>query len=281
MQRLKECDQFDFEVATSVAKRSNAPGIYDSHLPEEWRTGGGIKGGILMATAARATAAAMDIGVEKFFPSSFSASFLTASQAGPVSLRTDIIRRGSRFCTGQVSMSQRAVDGAEVERLRALVSHGNLTSHPIGDPSAPPSITPPEDCVRSHEVPAEIMDRLDILDGVDIRLTPRCAGWVFDAPSRTGCFDGWFRFSNGREPDPLALLVAVDVLPPISFDFGHVGWLPTVQLTAHIRDYPAPGWLQVRTSTKALGDEYVIEDAEVWDSAGALVIQSRRFAAFV
>ncbi len=234
-----------------------------------------------MATAARATAAAMDIGVEKFFPSSFSASFLTASQAGPVSLRTDIIRRGSRFCTGQVSMSQRAVDGAEVERLRALVSHGNLTSHPIGDPSAPPSITPPEDCVRSHEVPAEIMDRLDILDGVDIRLTPRCAGWVFDAPSRTGCFDGWFRFSNGREPDPLALLVAVDVLPPISFDFGHVGWLPTVQLTAHIRDYPAPGWLQVRTSTKALGDEYVIEDAEVWDSAGALVIQSRRFAAFV
>ena len=58
--------------------------------------------------------------------------------------------------------------------------------------------------------------------------------------------------ADGREPDPLMLLLAVDTLPPVSFDLGLPGWAPTLELTAHVRARPAPGWLRVRTSTRNL-----------------------------
>ncbi|MEU7467571.1 thioesterase family protein [Streptomyces sp. NPDC044984] len=246
-----------------------------------WDTTEGIDGGILLAVAARATAAATAVRADRFFPSSISASFLTASRPGPVRARIEVIQRGSRFTTSQVSLTQKTEDDREIERLRALVSHGTLNSQTAVDAPLPPVITPPSACIRRDDAPGEAAKRLDHLAGMDIRLAPESAGWAFGTPSRTGHFDGWFRLANGREPDPLALLAAVHALPPISFAFGRVGWLPTVQLTAHIRGCPAPGWLQVRTSSKALRDDHVIEDAEVWDSSGDLVLQSRQFAASV
>ncbi|WP_254406526.1 thioesterase family protein [Streptomyces sp. AC627_RSS907] len=278
---MESANSTDFLTATSVVRRADTPGTFDSHLPPVWGTAEGIDGGILLAVAARATAAATAVRAERFFPSSVSASFLTASRPGPVRVRTDVIQRGSRFTTSQVSLTQRTEDDREIERMRALVSHGALASQAAADTPLPPVITPPSACVSRDDTPGGRAEHRGHLAGMDIRLAPECAGWAFGAPSRTGHFDGWFRLADGREPDPLALLVAVHALPPISFAFGRVGWLPTVQLTAHIRGYPAPGWLQVRTSTKALRDDHVIEDAEVWDSAGELVLQSRQFAALV
>ncbi|WP_254402702.1 thioesterase family protein [Streptomyces sp. AC555_RSS877] len=278
---MESAKSADFLAATSVVRRTDTPGTFDSHLSPVWGTAEGIDGGILLAVAARATAAATAVRAERFFPSSVSAFFLTASRPGPVRIHTDVIQRGSRFTTTQVSLTQKTEDDREIERLRALVSHGTLASQaPVHTP-LPPAITPPSACIARADAPGGTAKRLGHLAGIDIRLTPECAGWAFDSPSRTGHFDGWFRLANGRDPDPLALLAAVHALPPISFDFGRVGWLPTVQLTAHIRGFPAPGWLQVRTSTKALREDHVVEDAEVWDSDGELVLQSRQFAAFV
>ncbi|WP_251075936.1 thioesterase family protein [Streptomyces sp. ISL-12] len=278
---MESADSTDFLAATTVVRRTDTPGTYDSHLPPVWNTAEGIDGGILLAVAARATAAATAVRAERFFPSSVSASFLTASRPGPVRARTEVIQRGSRFTTSQVSLTQRTEDDREVERLRALVSHGTLVSQTAVDAPLPPAITPPSACVGRDDAPGGNARRLDHLAGVDVRLAPECVDWAFGAPSYTGRFDGWFRLANGREPDPLALLAAVHALPPISFAFGRVGWLPTVQLTAHIRAHPAPGWLQVRTSAKALREDHVIEDAEVWDSTGELVLQSRQFAASI
>ena len=53
---------------------------------------------------------------------------------------------------------------------------------------------------------------------------------------------GLLRFVDGRDPDPLALLYAVDALPPATFDLsGTTGWVPTLSLTAYVRAPPAPG----------------------------------------
>jgi hypothetical protein len=84
--------------------------------------------------------------------------------------------------------------------------------------------------------------------------------------------------ADGREPDPLMLLLAVDTLPPVSFDLGLPGWAPTLELTAHVRARPAPGWLRVRVSTRNLAGGLLEEDAEVWDSRDRLVAQSRQLA---
>lgn len=89
---------------------------------------------------------------------------------------------------------------------------------------------------------------------------------------------GWLRMPDGREPDPLMLLLAVDSLPPVSFDLGIPGWAPTLELTTHVRARPEPGWLRLKHSTRNFADGYMEEDAEVWDSAGRLVAQSRQLA---
>ena len=93
------------------------------------------------------------------------------------------------------------------------------------------------------------------------------------AASRAGC--GW---PTSREPDPLLLLLAVDALPPVTFDLGMLGWTPTLELTVHVRARPAPGWLRVAASTGNVAGGFLEEDAEVWDSAGRLRLQSRQLA---
>jgi len=57
-----------------------------------------------------------------------------------------------------------------------------------------------------------------------------------------------------------------------------VAWTPTVELTAHVRASPAPGWLRCRFSTRFVTAGFLEEDGEVWDSTGRLVGQSRQLA---
>ena len=83
------------------------------------------------------------------------------------------------------------------------------------------------------------------------------------------------RFVDGREPDPLALTMIVDALPPPVFDLGAVGWVPTIELTVHVRAMPAPGWLRMWATTRFLQGGYLEEDVEVWDSAGPRWWRSR------
>jgi Thioesterase-like superfamily len=90
---------------------------------------------------------------------------------------------------------------------------------------------------------------------------------------------GWFRLPRGEHLDSVALLCAVDAFPPTAFNARlPVAWTPTVELTAHIRANPAPGWLRCRFSTRFVTAGFLEEDGEVWDSDGRLVGQSRQLA---
>ena len=65
-----------------------------------------------------------------------------------------------------------------------------------------------------------------MLDRLDLRLDPATAGWAAGRPSGLGQIRGWLRLADGREPDPLMLLLAADALPPVAFDLGLSGWTP-------------------------------------------------------
>ena len=86
---------------------------------------------------------------------------------------------------------------------------------------------------------------------------------LYPQTDRDGKVQGWLRLTDGRPPDPLTLLLAADSLP--SRD-GTVA-----DLTAYVHARPAPGWLRLSRVTTGEGS-----DAEVWDSRGRLVAQSRR-----
>ena len=76
------------------------------------------------------------------------------------------------------------------------------------------------------------------------------------------------------------LLVFADAMPPSTFDLGLFGWVPTLELTVHVRGLPAPGWVQVVQRATLLRDGWLDEECEVWDSTGRLVAQARQLAGY-
>lgn len=73
--------------------------------------------------------------------------------------------------------------------------------------------------------------------------------------------------------------MAADVFPPTAFNARlPVTWVPTVELTTHIRRRPEPGWLRCRFISRHIAGGFMEEDGEVWDRSGRLVAQSRQLA---
>jgi hypothetical protein len=88
---------------------------------------------------------------------------------------------------------------------------------------------------------------------------------------------GWAR-PHGEDPDVLVALMAGDLLPPVVFRLGRIGWSPTVQLTALLRRRPAPGWLRLESVSRTIAGGWFDEDCTVVDSSGRLVCQARQLA---
>jgi hypothetical protein len=268
----------EFDRGIGVEERPDEPGVFDAELGTGWQIGAGINGGMLLATCGAALRETFRADGHPD-PVAVSAYYLSASRPGPATLRTHALRRGRSMSTGSVSLVQ-SDDGREVERIRALATYGDLgaLSGEVRTTATPPDLPPPEDCVPNDLAPASFKAQATLLDRLDLRLDPSCAGWAVGEPSGRGMLRGWLRLADAREPDPLMLLLAVDALPPVTFDFGEVGWTPTLELTAHVRADPAPGWLRVTHATRNYAGGLLEEDCEVWDSADRLVAQSRQLA---
>ena len=97
-------------------------------------------------------------------------------------------------------------------------------------------------------------------------------------PSGVAEMAGWIRFADGREPDTATLPLFADAFPPSTLNVVESLWVPTLELTVHVRARPEPGWLQCRFLTRYLIQGYLEEDGEIWDSAGKLVALSRQMA---
>ena len=274
----------EFDEGSAVTARVGEPGVYDSALGKGWRIGGGVNGGVLLAIAGRALATELGTadGDRPAHPDplAISAYYLTPGVPGPATVRTSVVRRGRAVSTGQASLAQDDGAGGEVERVRFLATYGDLESvdGDITTSAAPPDLPPPDRCISAAQAPPDFLKHASLLQRLDMRLDPATTGWAVGKPSGNGVIRGWLRMADGREPDPLLLLLAVDALPPVAFELGLPGWTPTLELTAHVRARPAPGWLRVSLTNRTLAGGFLEEDAEVWDSEGRLVALSRQLA---
>ncbi|MGQ5649697.1 thioesterase family protein [Streptomyces sp. EKR5.2] len=264
----------EFDRDTAVTLRE--PGVYGIDLSAGWTIINAVNGGYLLAVLGRALGDALP----HRDPFTVSAHYLTASQPGPAVIRTDVVRTGRTLSTGQASLFQYDDEGREVERIRVLASYGDLDSLPddVRTSAKPPAIPPPDRCFGPEDGPAPVSGSSAITDRLKLRLDPATLGWALGSPSGKGEMRGWFGLADGRDADPLSLLLAVDALPPTAFELGISGWVPTVELTVHVRCRPAPGPLRVAIATRNLAGGFLEEDAEVWDSADRLVAQSRQLA---
>jgi acyl-CoA thioesterase len=160
-------------------------------------------------------------------------------------------------------------------RVVVAATYGDLdaAAGPTSIQAERPEFPPPEDCIRAAGPNAP-----PFMQQFDLRLTPETASWAMTKPSGVAEAAGWIRFADGREPDPTCLPLMSDAFPPTVFNVLPSLWVPTIQLTVHVRGRPRPGWLQARFRTRYLIDGHLEEDGEIWDSSGRLVALSRQLA---
>ncbi len=242
---------------------------YSGEIKDGWGVAGNANGGYLMAIAARAMGAASG----KPHPVAINAHFLRPGSPGAVTVTTDLCKQGRRFTTMRGTLS--AGDKPLVELLGSFSDLAGIEG-PKRIDAAPPELPPPDQCVKSVSGPGGTAPSL--MSRVDLRLHPEDAGFMAGKPSGKPLFRGWLRLRD--EPiDAFGLLLAVDVFPPTIFNANlPIQWTPTVELSAHVRGIPVPGWLRCRFSTRFISGGMLEEDAEIWDESGRLVAQSRQLA---
>ena len=284
-----------FDEATAVSLRSE--GLYDAAADPRFALvapGGAappaVNGGALMATVLRAV---LDCSPHPH-PVATSANFLRVPQLAAAEVHVSWLKKGKTASIARAALMQ---DGQAV--LDTTITTGTLLAWPAAagldavNSEANPASAQLLDWTGERPRIADIADCLDLgswpgtvaADGtagfaahVEVLLDPACTGWRQHEPSGVPEMHGYVRLREERDPDALMLALAVDALPPVVFGLGATGWAPTVELTWHMRGVPAPGPLQVAARSRHVSGGWFDEEAEVWDSAGRLVAQSRQLA---
>jgi acyl-CoA thioesterase len=255
--------------AADTAVSAVTSGRYDTEIRPGWDVGGNANGGYLLGIAARA----MRDAAARPDPITVTAHYLSPGRPGAATVATEVVKVGRMFSTVTGAVD---ADGKRV--MQVLGTFGDVSS-PVGPErvdAEPPDLPSPEDCAQvtpTDGFPPPFMGR------VELRLHPEDAGLVSGTPSGEPRVRGWFRLRDGEPIDTVALLLAVDAFPPTAFNARlPVAWTPTIELTAHVRARPAPGWLRCVFTTRFVTGGFLEEDGEVWDAAGRLVAQSRQLA---
>ena len=258
-----------FDEAT--AARPLGGGRFAVQPDERFAIGGVVNGGVLIASMLRAVLH----GSPHPYPVATSAHFLRVAVPKPAEVHLTWLKQGGTAATARATLVQ-----DEVPVIETIVTTGALadTGADISDAAAalswtgePPHLPPVSRC---RSLPAG----RGFTGQIDIRFDPATMGWLDGQPDGTPEMRGYLSLREDRDPDAYLLAVAVDALPPVVFGLGAVGWAPTVQLTWHMRNIPAPGRLRVAARCRHVSGGWFDEEAEAWDAAGHLVAQSRQIA---
>ncbi|MEE2731515.1 MAG: thioesterase family protein [Pseudomonadota bacterium] len=235
-------------------------------IADRWSVNGIPNGGYLMSLAARALAEVLS----HHDPLTLTGHYVEKASVGPADLWVELIREGNTVSTGALKLVQ---EGRE--RVRFTATYGDLSTTTgvtwVGD--TPPDIDRNR-CLTSPRF-------LAIHERVELLFSPVTADWLRGKSRDAMDHELMAYFRDGTEPDVLSLPFFADCVPPTTFTkFGAVGWVPTLELTVHIRAKPAPGLLTGRFRTRYLINGLMEEDGELWDSNGDLVALSRQLAKY-
>ena len=246
-------------------------GEWRVELVDHWNIGSSANGGYALTPVLRAL---HELGGHTD-PIAVTTHFLRPVQVAPGTVapgqvRAELIRTGR---TTSVARGSLLLEGRE--RLTVMAAFGELvpgqsTDHEIT--LAAPTIPGPDDCIGRRELDQGV--ELPILDRLDIRIHP---DRVVADVAGDAVMEGWIRLSDGSDPTTMTLPLFSDAFPPTLFSkFGQVGWVPSVELTVHVRRRPAPGWVQARFECDDLVDGRMIETGALWDQDGKLIARSRQ-----
>jgi len=269
-----------FATATAVQRISSiateggdAVTTFAAEVQPGWDIGGNANGGYLMAIAGRAMSDAVGRP-----PVTLTAHYLRpASTTGPCEVVVTTVRAGRRFATATASLIM--VEGDERREIIRLL--GTFGEQIVGGPAyvseAPVDIPDYDECElppAPDEGPKPAM-----MERLASRIYPGDEGFRTGNPTGEARIRGWFAFADHEPIDAIGLLLVADAFPPPVFNTDlPVAWVPTVELTVHVRGVPVPGPLRCSFRSRFVHDGLLDEDGEIWDSAGTLVAQSRQLA---
>lgn len=255
-------------VAASVQERGDRRTVVATEVHPGWDVFTIPHGGYLAALAGSAVLAATEQ------PDIFTITthFLRKAAEGPLRFEVDHVGGSRRF----TSVHARGIQDGEVV-LSVLASVGDRSD--MAGPSwrrAEPWIARAEDLAPPAGTDGLPFEPPNVAKRFALR--PDQPSFAFATGEVTG--DATLRARmEVDEPDQLAALIACDVTPPAVWNaLGAEGWVPTIELTAHVRARPVAGPLTVVASTDHVTDGFLDEDALVHDSGGRLVVQSRQLA---
>ena len=259
---------WDFDRETAV--QPVAEGRYRTELDSHWNIDTSPNGGYALASLVRAMS--YEIDKPDSVPLSITAHYLRPSIAdSPAELDIEVLRKGRTTATVRGSSSQ-----DDRVRLAAIGTFGALptAAHPDDLSIEPPDLPPPDECPIRAEL--SLGTDLPLLSRVEVRIEPH---EVEPGAADRAAVNGWVRFADGRPVDVWALPLFADCFPPSIFSLrGRIGWVPTLELTVHVRRLPESGWLQGSFTTDDASGDLLIEDGTLWDETGAVVARSRQLA---
>ena len=196
---------------------------------------------------------------------------------GPLSIRAQVVKPGRTFSTVTAELVQ-----GQRERVRVLGAFGDLSRAAGTDPGdRPPTGHPAARSVREPR-PPDPAGRPAHPGGDEPLRHPACPPTARGAARATVIpfeITGWIRFRDGAEPSAFSAVAFADAFPPTLLGSARrAGWVPTIELTVHVRARPAPGWLLGTFRTRVLVDGLLEEDGELWDSQGRPIALSRQLA---
>jgi acyl-CoA thioesterase len=254
------------QIDDETAVRAVGDGTYATRLSANWCIGNNPNGGYAVQPVLRALA---DV-TGRPDPTSVTVHYLRPALGdADATITTAVVRAGRSGTNVTATLVQE-----DQPRLTVTAIMGDLTTavSEAPDPGlsvAAPDIPPPDAC----------MDRAELNQGVELPLLSRVEVRVRrDQPDDgASTVDGWIRLRDGSAPTTSSLVLFGDAFPPaVHAKVARVGWVPTLELTAHVRRRPDDGWVQARMTCDDVAGGRMIETGSLWDSGGALVARCRQ-----
>lgn len=248
-------------------------GRYRGSVSKHWNIGDNPNGGYLLSIVLGAIAR---LSGEHPDPLSVTTHYLRPGLPGePCEVEVELIRKGRTLTTARARLTQEGK-----VRLEVLAAFGDLAAPGVQVPedkqvSLTAPVTPkPADCPERSGVAQGV--ELAIRDRIEIRINPEMQN-PDGLTNGKAEISGWIRLRDQSPGTAITSVMFTDAFPPALFGLlGVIGWVPTIELTVHVRRRPTTPWLLGRFVTDDLQGGRMIESGALWDETGALVAQSRQ-----
>jgi acyl-CoA thioesterase len=251
---------FDRETAV----RATGDGSFAAYVSGAWSIGTNPNGGYAVQPVLRAMAELTG----RPDPASLTVHYLRpAIGDAEGEVRVAVVRAGRRATYASGVLLQEGVERLTVAAVLTDLTDAASDAPDPGLQVPAPAIPPPTAC----------RDRRELDQGVELPLLSRVEVRVSRDGTAGAVVDGWIRFVDDAPPCAPGLVLFADAFPPaVHAVVEQVGWVPTLELTVHVRRRPAPGWVQARLECDDVTGGWMIETGTLWDETGAVVARSRQ-----